>query len=110
MAVNIIDYTVNRATSLLDDVAIVYNSDKRLMRFYRHVKLAGPNGIGQRELTRKMNYKVAEINELYKELKARGLVTLEVQTQPNKGAKGRSINTTVYKIVDESKQEGDVSV
>ena len=77
-AINIVDYTMLRATSVIDDVAVTFSEDRRILRFYRKLKEAGKKGITQRDLCRNSNYKVGELSELFKELKAKGLARVAI--------------------------------
>jgi len=103
-AINILDYTLEKATSVLDDVRVSFSTDAKLLKFYRDVRHYGDEGVDQRTLGRTHKYKVDEIKDYFFELKSRGLMEMET-IKTGEGANGRAINKRVYRVIDEIKEQ-----
>ena len=98
-AINIIDYTLSKATGVLDSIRVSFSTDARLLKFYRDVKGYGEEGVDQRTLCREKAYLVRDVNDHFFELKNRGL--MEMTINKYKTPKGRTVNQKIYRVVDE---------
>lgn len=100
-AVNIIDWTMEKATKVIDEASMSLGANSKLLRFYRVVKGYGAEGVTQTKLGRTHNYKVAEIEEYFKEMQSRNTMRLEIVTLPPKKEGGRSARIKTYYAIDE---------
>lgn len=107
LAINIMDYTLQKSTEVLDKVTEELSIDARLLRFYRVLKTYGTEGTTRRTLGRKHNYKVDEVERYMKEMTVRGLGTVKrvLKTPGNKAEGKRAVYENRYFILDDS--EGD---
>lgn len=72
-AVTIIEYTLEHATELVQDIAMAGNEDGGMFRFIRLIQGAGLEGISRKNLGKINNFKSYEINKYLTEMVARDI-------------------------------------
>lgn len=106
-AIKVLEYTNNSSSQMVEDISIDGQTDGRMHKFLRLVRLAGEKGIPRVDLSRNHNFKKGEIDKFLEELESREMVVQDMVRVKIKG-KIRNQRRIYYKGEPEEKDQEEV--